>query len=384
MKLMHLADLHIGKRVNEFNMLEDQKIILSQILDIVDNQKVDAIIIAGDVYDKSVPTGEAVEVLDEFLTQLMQREKRIYMISGNHDSQERLNFGSRIMYNNGIHIEGTFNGQLKKYKVTDEYGELNICMLPFIKPAMVAPFFKDEEIVSYEKAVECVIKNSNISGLDRNVLISHQFVVAGEIKPERCESENISVGGVDDVNYTIFDNFDYVALGHLHAPQHIGRDTVRYSGSPLKYSFSECRHQKSVTIVEIHEKGNVKYTKVPLIPIRDMRQIKGKLFELTRPEVYTQGNCQDYIHVTLTDEEEVIDAIGKLKLIYPNIMKLDFENKRSKLNENSKTAASGDVSLKRPIELFLEFYKNQNNIDMTSAEEAIVQQIFDQVGGESL
>jgi exonuclease SbcD len=384
MKLMHIGDLHIGKRVNEYSMLEDQKYILGQMLNIADHEKVDAIMIAGDVYDKNVPTGEAVEVLDDFLTEFAKRKIKVYMISGNHDSQERLNFGSRIMDKNGIHIEGVFSGKLKKYKVADASGDLNIFLLPFIKPAMVAPFFKEEEINSYEKAVEVVIKNSDVNVLERNILIAHQFVVAGDIKPETCESENISVGGVDDVNYSIFDDFDYVALGHLHASQHIGRESVRYSGSPVKYSFSESRHNKTVTIIELFEKGNIKYNKIPIIPIRDLREIKGSLKDLLDPSIYSQANQQDYIHVTLTDEDEVMDAIGKLKLVYPNIMKLDFENKRSKVNENSKTAASGDVSLKRPIELFSEFYKNQNNVELTQEEVDIMQQLFEQIGSESL
>lgn len=382
MKLLHIADLHIGKRVNEYNMLEDQQFILSQILNTVEQEKPSGILIAGDVYDKSQPSAEAVELLDEFLTKLIALGQPVFMISGNHDSPERLGFGSRIMKNNGLHIAGVFDGTMNKEVLTDEFGPVNIYLLPFIKPAFVRPYF-ELNIESFTDAVQAVITAANIDINERNVLVSHQFVTNGAQQPIRSESENISVGGLDNVDSSVFDGFDYIALGHLHGPQRIGSEAIRYAGSPLKYSFSESRQNKSVTILELGAKGNSEIRLISLIPLRDMREIKGPIAELMRAGVEDDAGAQDYIHATITDEEEIYDAIGQLRQIYPNIMNIDFENSRTHQLVSSKTAASGDVAQKSPMELFSEFYQNQNNCEMTAEQIQMMQKIFEKAGGVS-
>lgn len=377
MKLLHIADLHIGKRVNEFSMLEDQKYILNDIMRIVDEVKPTAILMAGDIYDKSVPAGEAVEVLDEFLTELANRQVQVFMVSGNHDSPERLNFGSRIMEKSGVHIAGTFNGKLKQVTLQDGEGPVNIYLLPFIKPAMVSPYYPDQEILSYEDAVRSVINACQVDVQERNILIAHQFITNAGKEPERSDSETISIGGLDSIDASVFAAFDYVALGHLHGLQSIGRDTIRYAGSPLKYSFSEVRHDKSVTMLEFIKKGTLNIETYPLTAMRDMREIKGPLAELIR----TASLCQDYVRAIITDEEEVYDAIGQLRQVYPNVMRIDFEHNLAKQAADSKTAASGDIARKSPQELFEEFYSKQNEKDMTAEECRIMLEILEQVGG---
>lgn len=380
MKLMHIADLHIGKRVNEFNMLEDQRYILQEILRLVDEVRPAAILMAGDIYDKSVPAGEAVEVLDELLTELVARQVQIFIVSGNHDSPERLNFGSRIMEKNGVHIAGTFDGTLRQITLTDEFGPVNIYLLPFIKPAVVQPHFTGQEITSYEDAVKAVIQAARIDTGERNILVAHQFITSGVTQPERSDSETIAVGGLDNIDASVFEPFDYVALGHLHGPQSIGRETVRYAGSPLKYSFSEVRRPKSVTLLELAQKGTWELRTLPLTPRRDMREIKGPLAELVRAGA-AAGLCQDYVRAVLTDEDEVYDAIGQLRRVYPHIMRIDFENSRSRRRADSKSAASGDAARKSPLELFAEFYTKQNNSEMNEEQRRIMEEILEEVGG---
>lgn len=380
MKLLHIADLHIGKRVNEFNMIEDQKYILEQILQITDEEKPDGVLIAGDVYDKSQPSAEAVELLDEFLTKLTSFGQPVFMISGNHDSPERLSFGSRIMQKNRLYIAGVFDGILKRVPLEDEHGTVNIYLLPFLKPAMVKPFF-EQPIESYDEAVRTVISAAEINEQERNILLAHQFVVNKTQEPERSESESLSVGGLDNVDVSAFEAFDYVALGHLHRPQRIGRDTVRYTGSPLKYSFSEARHQKSVTLLELSIKGELSIHQLPLIPLHDLREIKGPIAELLRIGREDPERTEDYIHATLTDEEEIYDAIGQLRQVYPNLMVLDFENSRTSHVVFSQIAASGDVAKKSPMDLFAAFYQIQNNNELTPEQIHVMEQIFEQAGG---
>ena len=370
MKFLHLADLHIGKRVNEFDLKEDQKYILHEILEISDENRPDAVLIAGDLYDRSVPPGEAVELLDEFLTQLSSRGLPVFAVSGNHDSPERLDFGSRIMRRNGVTIAGSFRGRMEKTTLSDKYGPVNIWLLPFLKPAMAEPFFPPEQTGSYEEAVRAAIGASEINPRERNVLVAHQFVTAFGKQPKTCDSETISVGGADQVDASAFDAFDYVALGHLHGPQRIGRPAVRYAGSPLKYSFSEARQKKSVTFAELKEKDRVEITTVPLTPLRDMREVRGPIAELTKPENAAFGNREDYIRATLTDGHAVADAAERLRAVYPNLMCIDFESARTAESGPSKTAASGDVAHRTPEELFGEFYRNQNGRELPENERA--------------
>lgn len=380
-KLLHTSDLHIGKKVNEFSMIEDQEYILKEMLKIADEHQVDGLLIAGDIYDKTIPSVEGVMLFDWFLTELHRRQLSVFIVSGNHDSSERIGFGGHIMEENKIYIAGSFQGELTRVTVEDQYGPLNIYLLPFIKPALVRRYYP--EVETYQQAVEVIIDNSDLDRGQRNILVAHQFITSEGREPERSESETISLGGLDNIDAKVFVDFDYVALGHIHGPQRIGRDTIRYSGSPLKYSFSEARHIKSVTIVEFGYKGDVKYDKIPLSPLRDMRLIKGPIAALTDPKVYTMANTQDYIHATLTDEEEIYDAIGKLRSVYPNIMRLEFDNKKTLLNPDSRTGAV-DIKSKSSLELFEEFFENQNNVRMTDKQKDIITRLFEEMEGDAI
>lgn len=373
MKFIHLSDLHIGKRVNEFSMLEDQEYILAKIIDIIDDEKPDAVLIAGDVYDKSVPSAEAVQLFDDFLVRLAKRALNIFVISGNHDSPERLAFGARLMNLSGVYLSPVYNGNINPVTLTDKFGTVELYMLPFVKPAHIKRFFSDVEIDSYTEALKTALEHLPLNSSNRNILVTHQFVTGAA----RSESEEISVGGSDNVDVTVFDPFDYVALGHIHKPQTIGKDTVRYCGTPLKYSFSEVNHQKSVTVVELCEKGNTIIRDVLLIPKRDMREIKGSYLEITARNFYTGTNTEDYLHITLTDEEDIPDAIGKLRAIYCNIMKLDYDNKRTRFM--AELNGVEHVESKTPIELFAEFYEKQNNQPLTETQYTFTAELIEKL-----
>ncbi|MEE1155724.1 MAG: exonuclease SbcCD subunit D [Acutalibacteraceae bacterium] len=355
MKFIHLSDLHIGKRVNEFSMLEEQEYILTQIINIIDEEAPQAVVIAGDVYDKSVPPAEAVQLFDSFLSKLAKRNIHTFVISGNHDSPERIAFGCNIMNNCGIYMSPVYNGFVQPISLKDNFGTVNFYMLPFIKPANVRRYYPESNINSYTDAVKVAIDNMNIDYNERNVIITHQFVT-GAIT---CDSEEISVGGTDNVDSVVFNNFDYVALGHIHKPQTIGNEKIRYCGTPLKYSFSEAKHQKSVTVVQLREKGDLSIKEINLIPKNDLREIKGTYLELTAKANYINTQTNDYMHITLTDEEDIPDAIGKLRVIYPNLMKLDYDNKRTR--SNNVISKENHIESKSPIELLEEFYQIQNN-----------------------
>ena len=372
MKLIHLSDLHIGKRVNEFSMLKDQEEILLKIIEIIDNEKPDGVIIAGDVYDKSVPSGEAVRLFDDFIYRLSKRNLEVYVISGNHDFPERISFVSRVFCSSGIYMSNVYDGTVQKVSFDDDYGTVDIYMLPFIKPAHVRRYYPDEEISSYTDAIKVgLIDRVELNDKNRNVLITHQFVTGAS----RSESEEISVGGSDNVDASLFNDFDYVALGHIHGPQNIGRETIRYSGTPLKYSFSEAKHEKSVTVLELQDKGQVNLKYIPLIPSRDMRELRGTYMELTNKENYEGTNIRDYIHITLTDEEDIPDALAKLRSIYPNIMKLDYDNLRTR--SSMQYIETDSVESKSPMDLFSEFYEKQNNQDMNDEQKKLMEELIE-------
>lgn len=373
MKFLHLSDLHIGKRVNEFSMLEDQEYILTKIINIIDNEKPDAVIIAGDVYDKSVPSAEAVQLFDDFLCRLAKRKLQVFVISGNHDSAERMAFGGRLMDISGVHMSPVYNGKVEAISLDDEFGKVNFFMLPFVKPANVRRFFEDAEIESYTDAICVAVENMNVNPDERNVIVTHQFVTGAE----KCESEEISVGGSDNVDASVFDVFDYVALGHIHGPQNIGSEKIRYCGTPLKYSFSEAKHNKSVTIVEMGEKGSIEISIIALDPKRDMREIKGTYAEITLKDNYINTNTDDYIHITLTDEEDIPDAIGKLRVIYPNLMKLDYDNKRTR--SSAKLDIIENIEQRSPLDLFAEFYEKQNNQPMTDGQSEFMKSLIESI-----
>ena len=331
MKLIHLSDLHLGKRVNEFSMLEDQAFILKQILEIADREKPDGVLLAGDLYDKPVPPAEAVGLLDWFLTELSARKIAVFAISGNHDSAERIAFGSRLMGDRGVFLSPVYDGTVEKVKMQDEYGTVCVYLLPFLKPAVVRSVWKHkaDQIRTYDDALRMVVSSIPSDPSQRNLLVSHQFVTGAS----RCESEEIFVGGLDNIDVSMFDAFDYVALGHIHSPQHIGRETVRYCGTPLKYSFSEAGQQKSITVVELKEKGDISISTIPLRPLRDLRKIKGTYLEVTARDFYAGTNTSDYLQITLTDEEDIPDGLQKLRIIYPNLMRLEYDNRRTRENQ---------------------------------------------------
>lgn len=374
MKFLHLADLHLGKRVNGFSMLEDQAHILRQILAILDDEQPDGVLIAGDVYDKSVPSVEAVELLDGFLTELRARGVPVLLISGNHDSPERLAFGGRVMDSCGIHISPVYDGALAPVTLHDEFGPVHVWLLPFVKPAHVCRWFPDADIESYTDAVAEAVAHMDIDTAARNVLVTHQFVTGGT----RSGSEELSVGGTDNVDSGVFAPFDYVALGHLHGAQHIGRETIRYAGSPLKYSFSEARQHKSVTVVTLGEKGDVQVRTVALTPLRELREIRGSYDELTARSFYEHTTYRsDYLHLILTDEQDVFDAMSRLRTIYPYLMTLDYDNARTRAAGGM--SAPAETEQRTPLELFEALYKRQNHQPMSEVQRAYIAQLMEQI-----
>ena len=376
MKIIHLSDLHLGKRVNEFSMTEDQEYILTKIINIVDEQKPQVVVIAGDVYDKSVPSAEAVELFDDFLVRLSERNLKVFVISGNHDSAERIAFGGRLMEKSGIYMSPVFGGKVEPVTLEDEFGEVNFYMLPFVKPSNVRRFYPEDEISSYTDALRTVIDNMNIDTGKRNLLITHQFVTGAM----RSESEEISVGGTDNVDAGVFEKFDYVALGHIHRAQKCGSEYIRYSGTPLKYSFSEARDNKTVTLAELKGKGEIALSFYPLIPKRDLVEIKGTYDELVRKSFYEGTSYrEDYMHITLTDEEDIPDVLTKLRVIYKNIMKLDYDNLRTR--HLAEISGAYDVRNKTDLEHFEEFYEMQNgqcmNEEQISFMTKVIQEIWE-------
>lgn len=374
MKFLHLADLHLGKRVNGFSMLEDQAHILRQILAILDDERPDGVLIAGDVYDKSVPSVEAVELLDGFLTELCARGVPVLLISGNHDSPERLAFGGRVMDSCGIHISPVYDGALAPVTLHDTFGPVHVWLLPFVKPAHVRRWFPDADIESYTDAVAEAVAHMDIDTAARNVLVTHQFVTGGA----RSGSEELSVGGTDNVDSGVFAPFDYVALGHLHGAQHIGRETIRYAGSPLKYSFSEARQHKSVTVVTLGEKGDVQVRTAALTPLRELREIRGSYDELTARSFYEHTTYRsDYLHLILTDEQDVFDAMSRLRTIYPYLMTLDYDNARTRAAGGMSVPA--ETERRTPLELFEALYQRQNHRPMSKVQRAYIAQLMEQI-----
>ncbi len=376
MKLIHLSDLHIGKRVNGFSMTEDQRHILREIIRIIADEKPDCIAIAGDVYDKPVPSAEAVEVFDDFLVRLAALDIPVFIISGNHDSPERLSFGNRLMDSAGIYLSPVYNGDVEPVSIEDEHGPVDVFMLPFIKPVHVRKAFSDEaeSIVSYTDAVRTAVDHMPVDKERRSILITHQLVTGAQ----RCESEELSVGGSDNVDASVFDDFDYVALGHIHGPQDMVDGRIRYCGSPLKYSFSEAGHHKSVTVAEIGSAGNVDIREIPLMPLRDMTELKGTYDELTAMSFYKDtGWKNNYIHITLTDEEDVPEAVARLRVIYPYLMKLDYDNRRTR---SGVTITDTSCSEKRsPLDIFADFYEMQNDMPMSDEQSDFVTRLIEDI-----
>ncbi len=360
MKLLHLSDLHLGKRIKNFSLLEDQAYILQAILTILDEERPDAVLIAGDVYDRSTPSTEAVELLDRFLVSLAERALPVLLISGNHDSPERLAFGAQFLEKSKIYISPVYNGTVTPVTLEDEFGPVDIYLLPFLKPMHIRRWFPEEPAESYTDAIACAIAHMDLDASRRNVLITHQFVTGAE----RCDSEDVSVGGTDNVDAAVFAPFDYVALGHLHGPQNIGDDRIRYCGTPLKYSFSESRQEKSVTLAELGAKGRRTVRTIPLKPRRDMLERRGSFQEFLERRIPEEQEA--YLHIILTDESIVPDAMNKLRTVYPNLMGLDYDNQRTR---GGGPRASAEVTAQQsPMELFAAFYEQQNGVPLLDVQ----------------
>ena len=378
MKLFHLSDLHLGKRVLEVSMLSDQAHILEQILAHVKAQQPQAVLISGDVYDKPVPPVEAVRLFDDFLWNLVSRDVQVLVISGNHDSPERMAFGGRIMQQGGVSLAPAYEGPLIPITLKDEHGPVDIYLLPFIKPAHVRAAFPQTQVSTYSQAVAQALTELPLVPSHRSVLAAHQFVTGAVT----CQSEEISIGGMDNVDGSVFDAFDYVALGHLHSPQHVGRDTLRYCGAPLAYSFSEAGQTKSVTMVLLEEKNHVSVSTLPLIPLREMRKLRGTYLELTARSTYLGTHTEDYLHIILTDEQDIPDAIGRLRSIYPNVMQLSYDNQRTR--SQAHVIPAEHAQRKSPLELFEQFYETQNGSSITPQQEDLLRDFIESVweGGE--
>ena len=379
MKLMHLSDLHLGKRLNEFSLLEDQSFILQQLVELVRSEQPDCVLLAGDIYDKPVPPAEAVTLFDVFLNKLAQLTT-VCVTSGNHDSAERLAFGAQLMREGGVHFCGLYTGEPQCVTLQDAYGSVHIYLLPFLKPAHVRhclPPTEAEQVTTYHEALRCAVERLHINAAERNVLVAHQFVTGAQT----AGSEAVNVGGVDNIGAEVFAAFDYTALGHIHRAQNVGSERVRYSGTPLKYSFAEWQQEKSVTLVELGEKGSVSVTALPLAPLRDLRKLRGSYEELMSREFYDElpkdsdGLLRDFYHLTLTDEEDVPDAVQKLRSVYKNLLQLEYDNKRTR-TDNAIEGAERVVE-KSPLELMEEFYQLQNNQALSEKQRAYLQGLLE-------
>lgn len=345
MKLIHLGDLHLGKHVNEFHMIEDQKYMLEQIIDLIKQEAIDAVLLAGDIFDRSVPSEEAVKVLDEFLTKMAEMGKQVFAVSGNHDSDERLNYGSRLFEKNNIYIAGRYDGTVRCIDIEDAYGPLHIWLMPYVKASRVAHYFPEEKMNTYDDAFQTALKHCSLQKEERNVIVVHQFVTGSsvETEPELAGSETIllNVGTVDRISADCFDDFDYVAMGHIHSSQAVGRETCRYSGSLLKYSLNEreLNRQKTIPIITLKEKGNVTVDLVSIKPKREIRHIRGQLQEL----LCHAEDTEDYIYATLTDERSQFDAMARLREVYPRVMKMDYDNQetRALMEEDAEFETEG-------------------------------------------
>lgn len=365
MKFLHISDLHIGKRLIERSLIDDQRHILRKIENIVAKNNFDGVLIAGDIYDKAIPSAEAVDLFNDFLTNLVEKNVKVFVISGNHDSPERIGFASKILSKAGVYMSPAYNGKIDPIKLEDGYGHINIYLLPYIKPSYVRQFHPMDEISTYNEALKIVVDDMDVNKNERNILLAHQFLGHAE----KDGSEEASIGGMDIVDESIFTDFDYVALGHIHKKQTI-KNKMRYSGTPLKYSFSENKNQNSVTIVEIKDKGKLTIDEIELEPKRNLVEIKGKFKELTSKEYYDKLNKEDYYRIILTDENDIVDGAAKLRNVYPFMLRLDYDNKRTKTRGSIK--AVKEIENKSTLELFAEFYEKQNGLPMSKSQETFM------------
>ena len=379
MKLMHVGDLHLGRSLGDFDLTADQEYMLDQLLEIADEQAADAVLIAGDIYDKAIPSEAATRMLDRFLRDLAERQVSVYMVSGNHDSDERLNYGSSLFESNHIFISAKYDGRLHKQVLKADGDEADIYLLPFVKASQVRHFFPDAKIESYDDAVRAILESADIDGSRNNVLVAHQFVMGKSEDPGLSGSESLgtqSVGTVEKIGYDCFDRFDYVALGHIHSPQQVGRREVRYSGSPLKYSLTEVNNEKSVPLITLGGKGRIEIELVPLSPMRNMRHLKGKIKDLLDSTRVTAP--EDFIYATLTDEEIVSNAMGIFQQVYPNTVKIDYDNSHTRAIEQvdiSRVAENRSFS-----ELISDFYRQMYGCEISKEEMDVMRTVAREAG----
>lgn len=372
MRFLHISDLHIGKKLIDKSLLDDQEFILKKIINIISKNKLEAAMIAGDIYDKSIPSSEAIELFDYFITKLAEKNIKVFMISGNHDSPERIGFGSYVFSKSNVFISPAYNGEIKMIPVEDEFGLINIYLLPFIKPSYVRDVYPDSSIENYSDALKNVIDNLEVDKKKRNIIIAHQYVG----NAQKDGSEETSIGGLEIVDEKLFKDFDYVALGHIHKKQNI-RKNIRYCGSPLQYAFSDKKEEKTVTIVDIGKKGSMIIKEIPLEPKRKLVELKGRFKELTSKKYISKQNLDDYYHITLTDEKDIVEGANKLRAIYPNLLKLDYENRRT--NNKKIIKAVTEMESRTTIELFSDFFKLQNGTEMSKEQRNIMQGLIKEI-----
>lgn len=375
MRIAHISDLHLGKSLHGFSLIEDQEYILDQIVKTCVEKKVEVLLVAGDIYDKNVAPEAGIKVLRKFLNQLVNEKIKVLLISGNHDSAERLTFGGEFMTEKGIYFSKVYDGVIEPVTFKDEYGPVNFYLLPFVKPSTVQHYFEDEKIESYEDGIRCAIKHMNLNTKERNVIIAHQNI----LNAERCESEENIIGGLDAVSAEVFKAFDYTALGHIHKPQIICDDVV-FCGTPLKYSTSELNHEKSMPVITLNEKGKKDFESIPLVPMRDLRQITGTYDEIKRMAKSDPNNKEDFIDVILTNENEVLDAISTLREDYPNIIKLTYDNNATRAAQTVENI--GSVKELNPLEMFERFYESRRGTEMKAEEKTYIQSLIEKIWGE--
>lgn len=375
MKFAHLADLHIGKRLYEYSLIDNQRDILNKIVGLINKYNVDGVVISGDIYDKSVPPIDAVEIMDEFLSALAELDIFIIIIGGNHDSVARLSFASRILEKSRVFISPSFNGNIEKVELSDEFGDINFYLLPYIRPINVKRVYDDFSGDNFTEALKFVMDKINPDKSLRNVLVSHQFVTGAQ----KSDSEELYVGGSENVDYTLFDDFDYVALGHLHMPQNVGRETVRYAGTPLKYSFSEISHKKSMTIVDMKEKGDVEIQEIPLVSAWELIELRGSLNELISNSITSSVDKKSFVKITLTDEVLKNDALDILKNFYPYIVSIGYDN--SMTRDNNIVQSTKVLMQQDPQQIVEELFVQQNNREMNAVERELINKLVKKVWG---
>lgn len=373
MKFAHISDLHLGKRVHQFSMIEEQKYILEQIVKIVKEEQVDSVLIAGDVYDKIYPSAEAVALFDSFLVNLVKENIKVFVISGNHDSPERIAFLGQLTKKAGVYLSPVYAGEVESIELTDEFGKVHIYLLPFIKPVHVRHFFPKESITNYTEAMQVVVKQMDLKKEERNILVAHQFVTGAM----RSDSEEISVGGLDNIDALVFEDFDYVALGHIHRPQNMGGEKIRYCGTPLKYSFSESQDKKTVTIVEFKEKGNWTRKEIPLSPLHDMVKIRGTFAEIINPGNFPDIDSKSFMHITLLDEQDVLEAFHRLSEVYPNLMQMEYDNLRTR--ERKSIQVRKEVAKIAPEEIFAGLYETMNNQPLSQVQQEYLRKKIEEI-----